>query len=157
MEPTFWRNRLPTCLIVGSMPEQITPISRAISDILTGAYMKKRLTQDVVAERADMSIWTLQKKLKARAPISATDLVILATAIGVDPAKVLEEAMEDVATAEKLASEGIPTISNQRQKKAKAPMGKRPSEMTEEELDAFEGEQAANRDPEIGHDEPESP
>lgn len=131
------------------MPEQITPISRAISDILTGAYMKKRLTQDVVAERAEMSIWTLQKKLKARAPISATDLVILAQAIGVDPSKVLEEAMEDVAAAEKLASVGIPTIAEQRRK--------RPSEMTEEELDAFEGEQAANRDPEIGHDEPEAP
>lgn len=131
------------------MPEQITPISRAISDILTGAYMKKRLTQDVVAERAGMSIWTLQKKLKARAPISATDLVILANAIGVDPTAVLEEAMADVAAAEKLASVGIPTIAEQRKK--------RPSEMTEEELDAFEGEQAANRDPEIGHDEPELP
>lgn len=131
------------------MPEQITPISRAISDILTGAYMKKRLTQEVVAERADMSIWTLQKKLKARAPITATDLVVLATAIGVDPAKVLEEAMEDVANAEKLVSAGIPTITEQRSKK-------RPSEMTEEELDAFEGEQAANRDPEIGHDESET-
>ena len=96
-----------------------------------------------------MSIWTLQKKLKARAPISATDLVILANAIGVDPAKVLEEAMSDVAEAEKLASVGIPTIAEQRKK--------RPSEMTEEELDAFEGEVAANTDPELGRDEPQTP
>lgn len=131
------------------MPEQITPISRAISDILTGAYMKKRLTQEVIAERADMSIWTLQKKLKARAPITATDLVILSKVIGVDPSDVLAEAMSDVEQAEKLVSAGIPTITEQRFKK-------RPSEMTEEELDAFKGEQAANRDPEIGHDEPET-
>lgn len=130
------------------MPEQITPISRAISDILTGAYMKKRLTQDVIAERANMSIWTLQKKLKARAPITATDLVVLAKVIGVDPGDVLAEAIDDVEQAEKLMSAGIPTITGQRKK--------RPSEMTEEELDAFEGEQAANRDPEIGYDEPET-
>lgn len=127
----------------------MTPISRAVSDILTGAYNKKRLTQEVVAERAGMSVWTLQRKLKAKAPITATDLVILSKAIGVSPAEVIEEAQRDVEHAEKLVSAGIPTITEQRFKK-------RPSEMTEEELDAFEGEQAANRDPEIGHDEPET-
>ncbi|WP_315637298.1 MULTISPECIES: hypothetical protein [Microbacterium] len=132
------------------MAEQISPISRAISDVLTGAYMKKRLTQDVVAERAQMSIWTLQKKLKARAPITATDLVILSTAIGVKPGDVLEEAMADVAHEERLASEGIRTIAEQARKK-------RPSEMTEEELDAFDGEAAANTHPDLGHDEPEHP
>lgn len=132
------------------MAEQISPISRAISDVLTGAYMKKRLTQDVVAQRARMSIWTLQKKLKARAPITATDLVILSAAIGVKPGDVLEEAMADVAHEERLASEGIPTIAEQTRKK-------RPSEMTEEELDAFDGEAAANTHPDLGHDEPEHP
>lgn len=132
------------------MAEQISPISRAISDVLTGAYMKKRLTQDVVAERAQMSIWTLQKKLKARAPITATDLVILSKAIGVKPGDVLEEAMADLAHEERLASEGIRTIAEQTRKK-------RPSEMTEEELDAFDGEAAANTHPDLGHDEPEHP
>jgi len=132
------------------MAEQISPISRAISDVLTGAYMKKRLTQDVVAERAQMSIWTLQKKLKARAPITATDLVILSKAIGVKPGDVLEEAMADLAHEERLASEGIRTIAEQARKK-------RPSEMTEEELDAFDGEAAANTHPDLGHDEPEHP
>lgn len=131
------------------MAEQMTPISRAVSDVLTGAYNKKRLTQEVVAERAGMSVWTLQKKLKARAPITATDLVVLAKAIGVNPGDVLEEAMADVEHAEKLASVGIPTIAEQRKKK--------PSEMTEEELDAFEGESAANTDPELGFDEPDAP
>ncbi len=97
-----------------------------------------------------MSIWTLQKKLKARAPITATDLVILSTAIGVKPGDVLEEAMADVAHEERLASEGIRTIAEQARKK-------RPSEMTEEELDAFDGEAAANTHPDLGHDEPEHP
>lgn len=132
------------------MAEKMTPISRAVSDVLTGAYNKKRLTQDVVAERADMSVWTLQKKLKGRAPISATDLVLLAQAIGVSPSAVLEEAMADVEHAAKLASEGVASISEHRRKK-------KPSEMTDEELEAFDGESAANTDPEIGHDEPELP
>ncbi|MDQ0726852.1 helix-turn-helix domain-containing protein [Microbacterium sp. W4I20] len=129
------------------MAENVTPISRAISDELTGAYTKRRLTQEELARRVEMPLVTLQKKLRARAPITATDLVLLSNAIGVDPAKVLTDAMEELANAERLASEGIPTIAGQRKK--------RPSEMTEEELDAFEGEQAANRDPELGHPEPD--
>lgn len=132
------------------MAENITPISRAISDELTGAYAKRRLTQEELARRADMPLVTLQKKLRGRAPISATDLVILANAIGIDPAKVLTDAVAEVETKDHLASVGIPTIAEQRIKK-------RPSEMTEEELDAFEGESAANTDPEMGFDEPESP
>jgi len=131
------------------MAEQVTPISRAISDVLTGAYARKRLTQEELAERAQMSIWTLQKKLRGRAPITATDLVIIARAIGIDPGKVLQEAIEEVDEAERLASEGIASISEHRNKK--------PSEMTEEELDAFEGESAANKDKELGHDEPDAP
>jgi transcriptional regulator with XRE-family HTH domain len=128
------------------MAEQITPISRAVSDILTGAYNKKRLTQEVVAQRAEMSIWTLQKKLKGRSPISATDLVVLSEAIGVDPAGVLQEAMDDVENARLLTSEGVASISEQRRKKT-------PATMTDEEL---EGERnAANTDPEMGGDEPD--
>lgn len=131
----------------------MTPISRAVSDILTGAYNKKRLTQEVVAERAGMSVWTLQRKLKAKAPISATDLVILSKAIGVNASDVIEEAERDVERAEKLASEGIANIADKREKKA---AGKKPSEMDEGELDAFEGESAANTDDELGHDESET-
>lgn len=128
------------------MAETVTPISQAISDVLTGAYARKRLTQEQIADRANMSLVTLQKKLRGRSPISATDLVVLAQAIGVDPAKVLEDALEDMNAT----SEGVASIADQRRKK-------RPSEMTEDELDAFDGEQAANTDDELGHDEPESP
>lgn len=71
--------------------------SQALSDALTGAYKARRLKQEVVAERAGMSIWTLQKKLKGRAPITATDLVILARAIGVTPAALIEAAEQLLA------------------------------------------------------------
>lgn len=130
------------------MGEQVTDISRAVSDKLTGAYASKRLTQEEIAERANMSIWTVQKKLRGRAPITATDLVVIAEAIGVSPAKILTEALDELKEQESLTSEGVASIADQRRKK-------RPSEMTEEELDAFEGESAANTDPELGHDEPD--
>lgn len=77
------------------MPENISDLSRAVSDVLTGEYAKKRLTQDELATRTEMSVWTLQKKLRGRSPVSATDLVVIAQAIGVDPAGVLTEAMAD--------------------------------------------------------------
>lgn len=125
------------------MAEQVTDISRAVSDRLTGAYASKRLTQEEIADRTQMSIWTLQKKLRGRAPITATDLVVIAQAIGVSPAKILTDALEDLE--EQKMSRGVANIADQRRKK--------PSEMTEEELDAFNGEQAASTDPEIGHDE----
>lgn len=128
----------------GSVSKQ-PAISQAVSDILTGYYNRKRLTQEVVAERAGMSLVTVQKKLKGTSPITATDLVILSKAIGVDPGDVINEAM-----AEASVSEAPISLDAQRKKK-------RPSEMTEEELDAFEGESAANTDPELGHDEPEHP
>ncbi len=127
------------------MADNITPISRAISDVLTGAYARKRLTQEQIADATDMPLVTVQKKLRGRAPVSATDLVILSNAIGVSPAKVLEDALEDLAEAEKLASEGIASISDHRRKK--------PSGMTEEEMEGVPS--AANTDPEIGYDEPE--
>lgn len=126
-----------------------SPISQAVSDILTGYYNRKRLTQEAVAKKAGMSIVTLQKKLKANAPITTTDLVILSRAIGVDPAKVIEEAEAEVAEREKLASVGVASISDQRQKK------KSSAEMTDEELEGVPS--AANTDPELGHDEPETP
>lgn len=128
------------------MAEQVTPISRAISDVLTGAYARKRLTQEEIAERAGMSIWTLQKKLRGRAPITATDLVILSQAIGVDPGKMLTEALADLEESKRLASEGVASLDDHRKKKT-------PAEMTEAEMEGVSS--AASTDPEIGYDEPD--
>lgn len=129
------------------MAENVSAVSRAISDELTGAYTKRRLTQEAIARETDMPLVTVQKKLRGRAPISATDLVILAQAIGVDPAKVLADAMAELEQAG-LASEGVASIAAQRRKKT-------PATMTDDEL---EGERnAANTDPEMGEDEPDAP
>lgn len=117
--------------------------SQALSDALTGAYKARRLKQDVVAERADMSIWTLQKKLKGRAPITATDLVVLARAIGVTPAYLLDE-------AEKLQREAMSEPpANVIQIRSKST----PGDGAQEDID--EQPSAANFDPEHDQDEPD--
>lgn len=93
--------------------------NQAVADALTGAYKSRRLKQEVLAERADMSIWTLQKKLKGRAPVTATDLVMLARAIGVPVSLILDEAdrleeerASDNATQEYATSDPSPTVED---------------------------------------------
>lgn len=124
-------------------PEQ-PAISRAVSDVLTGFYNRKRLTQEVVAARADMSVVTLQKKLKGKAPITATDLVVLSEAIGVDPREVLDQAMKDVSEA----SHNVNDLSKKRAERDR---------FTGEGFDEDGHERAANHDPEHELDEPEAP
>lgn len=146
MAATFLAKSTGSWRTLKNMAEQVTAISRAVSDVLTGAYMQKRLTQEDLAERANMSIWTLQKKLRGRSPITATDLVVIANAIGVNPGETLERALSHLAEQERAKSEGIASLSEHRRRKT-------PAEMTEEEL---EGERsAANTDPEHEYDEPD--
>ena len=128
-------------------PEQ-TPISRAISDVLTGYYSRRRLTQDLVAERAEMSIFTLQKKLKGKAPITATDLVVLSAAIGVEPETVLAEAMKEVAAM----SDAPPTIEAHVARKRAAA-----ADLTGKDVDERGQPHAANVDPEHERDDPDAP
>lgn len=121
-------------------------ISRALSDVFTGLYRKKRMTQDVFAAKAEMSLVTLQKKLKANSPITATDLVLMSRALGVEPKDVLAEAMADVD--EKAAvSEGPISLDAHRSKK--------PADMTDDEIAGLRG--VAGYDAELEEDEPENP
>jgi transcriptional regulator with XRE-family HTH domain len=123
-------------------------ISRVAADVLTGYYKRKRLTQEELAVRSEIPLTSLQKKLKGKAPITATDLVMLSRAIGIDPAKVMAEIVEEAETAERQMSEGIASISEHRNKKT-------PATMTDDELEAERS--AANTDPEHLEDEPDLP
>jgi transcriptional regulator with XRE-family HTH domain len=132
------------------MSEKVTPISRAISDVLTGAYARKRLTQEELSQRTGIPLVTLQKKLRGRSPISATDLVVIAEAIGVQPPKMLEEAMQElVDQADSGTSAAVASILDQRQKKT-------PAEMTDDELEAIQKKAAIN-DTELEQDESDLP
>jgi transcriptional regulator with XRE-family HTH domain len=123
------------------MAAERSPISQAISDVLTGFYKTRRLTQEVVAERAGMSITTLQKKLSGKGPITATDLVVLSQAIGVEPGRVITDAME------LLNSVSDAPVSLDAHRKAKSP-----AEMSDDEIDELQG--AAGHDPELEEPEP---
>lgn len=134
------------------MAENISDLSRALSDILTGEYSKKRQTQEELAARAEMSIWTLQKKLRGRAPISATDLVVISQAIGVDPAKVLDEAIEMAGmtlTDAVAMSEQPVSLDAHREKKNVA-------DMSVDEIESMR-KKAATSDDDLDKDEPDTP
>jgi transcriptional regulator with XRE-family HTH domain len=134
VETDFFSGRIggPSTLKGVSKPSKI---SRAISDVLTGAYKEERKTQDVIAEQADIPLVTLQKKLAGNSPISATDLVLIADAIGVDAGEVLNRARAKVAKSE--AAGNVTQL--------------RPSQMTDEQLEELPN--AANTDPEHMGDE----
>ena len=123
-------------------------ISRVAADVLTGYYKRKRLTQEELATAADIPLPTLQKKLKGNAPITATDLVMLSRAIGIDPAKVITEIVEEAEAEERRVSEDVASLDAHRKKKT-------PADMTEDEMESERS--AANTDPEIGFDEPDTP
>lgn len=126
------------------MASEITPISRALSDVFTGLYKKRRLTQPVFSERSGIPEPTLQKKLKGNAPISATDLVVMAQALGADPGEVLNEALKDLGMDS--VSEA-PISLDERRKKL--------SGMTDEQVAKLRG--VAGSDAELEEDEPGHP
>lgn len=118
----------------------------------------------------DWSKGTVDRRIAGTAPFLFKEIEVVARALNTTPTALAEQALKNYSGGteqegiEKLLAEQAATpvsdapvsLDDQRQKN-RTPRGKRPSEMTEEELDAFEGEQAANRDSEIGHDEPEAP
>lgn len=122
------------------MTSQQPLISRVASDVLTGYYKRKRLTQEELAERSGIALPTLQKKLKANAPITATDLVVLSQAIGVDPAEVMTEIVKEASVSEAPVS-----LSERR-------AAKTPADMSDTEREGLP-HAAFDDDPEIGHDE----
>ncbi len=117
-----------------------TRLSRALSAVLTGLYMRRRLTQARFAEMAGMSVFTLQKKLDGKAPITGTDLVIFAGILGVSVDEITEAALSDL---------GMSTVGRTVDGRRKLP-----SEMTDDELESLRS--AAIRDSELEGDEPPS-
>lgn len=113
----------------------------------------------------DWSKGTVDRRIAGTAPFLVKEIEIVARALNTTPAAIAEQALRNFSGTgveqdglERLIAEERPdvvseppiSISDQRRKK-------KPSEMTDDELEAFEGESAANTDPEIGHDQPELP
>lgn len=150
-------------------PKQPTTFDGHLGALIADSARRKG-GRAFLAELIGVSTKTIDRRSLGDGSYTVKEINIIAAALNTTPATLAEQALKNYAngTVEEgmqklLAEEGhevmsdpIPSIEDQREKR-QAPAGKRPSEMTEEELDAFEGEQAANRDPELGFDEPEAP
>lgn len=117
------------------------------ADILTGYYKRKRLTQEEVAERSGIPLTTVQKKLRGKSPINASELVVLSRAIGVDPVQVMAEIVKEADASDDTVSAPVVTIESRRPKT--------PAEMTDDELESQRS--AATFDSELEQDETEAP
>lgn len=118
------------------------PVTVKIADLLKRAQRASLLSQGEVAERAGMSVFTLQKKLAGNAPINVDDLLKITAAIGVDPGPIIDAAMDDPAVHALYPPDT--THHNV------TPL--HPRDMTVEQLEAIQ-RRAANHDPEADDDE----
>lgn len=138
---------------------------------VVGGLAKPHGGRPFLVSLLDWSKGTVDRRIAGTAPFLVKEIEIVARALNTTPTALGEQALKNYAGGSEqdglkklIAEEGAEPVSeppvsldDQRQKKSASPSGKRPSEMTEEELDAFDGEQAANTDPELGYDEPEAP
>lgn len=127
------------------------PVSREVGNVLRGKYKQEGMSQAKVAERAGMSITTLQKKIAGKSPITTDDLILIAGAIGVSAAGVMNEAIERAGGVEELLSQQAVSeapVSNVTQMPQRK---KRATELSIEELE--QQKHAAYRDPEAEEDE----
>lgn len=112
----------------------------------------------------DWSKGTVDRRLSGGAPFLVRELEIVARALNTTPAAIADQALRNFSDGSeeeglaKLVAEEFPaalsdlpvSLADHRRKKS-------PAEMTDDELEAFKGESAANTDPEHWGDEPEQP
>lgn len=132
-------------------PEQ-PEITRVAADVLTGYYKRARLTQEELASRSEIPLTSLQRKLRGTAPISATDLVMIARGIEIDPVDVMAEIMKELGKRERPDNDGVSEVPVSLDAHRR---NRTPADMEEEEWEGISN--AAGTDPELEQDEPESP
>lgn len=151
-------------------PKEPTTFDGHLGSLIADSARRKGGRQ-FIADLIGVSVKTVNRRALGDGSYTVKELQIIADALNMKPIELVERALRDYGggTVEEgvsklIASEGHHVVSDppasfeeHKRNRHSAPAGKRPSEMTEEELDAFEGEQAANRDPELGYDEPELP
>lgn len=115
-----------------------------------------------LASLTDWSEGTVERRVTGRTEFTVKELEIVAAALGSSPSNLVGQALRNYANGSE--QDGIAKLLRVEGPVSEAPVSldarrdrKKPSEMTEDELDAFQGEQAANTDPELGGDEPEAP
>lgn len=123
---------------------------------------KPRGGRQWLATLTDWSEGTVERRVTGRTEFTVKELEIVAAALGSSPATIVSHALRNYASSTE--QDGIAKLLREEGPVSETPISlterrsrKKPSDMTEEELDAFEGEVAANTDPELGRDEPDAP
>lgn len=111
----------------------------------------------------DWSKGTVDRRIAGTAPFLAKELEVVARALNTTPAAVAEQALKNYSAdgtsegglAKLIEEEGLHLVSEAPASLDEQRKKRTPAEMTDDEL---EGERsAANTDPEIGFDEPDTP
>ena len=111
-----------------------------------------------LATLTDWSEGTVERRVTGRTAFTVKELSIIAKALHTDRETIVGQALRNYAGGtdqdgiEKLMREEV-DVSDRPASLEAHRRKKKPSEMSEEELHAFEGEFAANTDAEYGHDE----
>ena len=105
---------------------------------------------------------TVIRRLKGESEFTVKELEIVAKAVNADPGEIVAQALRNYSGGDAeegvqklLVEEAAGPLSDAPASLAEHRANKTPAEMTEEEMEGVLN--AANRDPEIGRDEPEQP
>jgi transcriptional regulator with XRE-family HTH domain len=128
-------------------------ITRALGAVLTGAYMKKGLTRDVLAERTGISKSSLGRYLNGKLDLSAPNFQKIVDAIGDTRRTAAELYAEALADAEDMAREAE-RVSGVRGHNPVIPLRNRSADDLETSGDA---RAAMSRDPESDEPEDQAP
>lgn len=144
------------------MPIRKLPVTfdQHLGSVIDG-LAKPRGGRQWLATLTDWSEGTVERRVTGRTEFTVKELEIVAAALGSSPATIVSHALRNYANSTE--QDGITKLLREEGPVSETPISltarrnrKKPSDMTEEELDAFEGEVAANTDPELGHDEPDA-
>ena len=74
-------------------------ISRAVGDVVYGAYKRQRLSQAALVERTGISVTTMRRLIAGEAEFDVDQLFAISNALGISAADILAEAEKDVSSA----------------------------------------------------------
>lgn len=130
------------------MPQRTaSAYSQKLADVLTAEYKKRGYKQEQIQVALGYTVSTLQRKLDGKSEINAEDVIRISRYIGVDPTRVMDEAVELIG--------GLPPIVEPLASEAGSNVTDFPALDPEDTgaIDMYRGAKAAYRDAEADIDE----
>lgn len=118
-------------------------INSAFGKVLKGVVKENDQTQQTVADHLGQNIATVNRIFGGKRDITATQFLAIAELCREDPRAIIDRVLGKLRQMSEVPDNVVPLSS------------KRPSQMTDEEIEQLEG--AANRDAENEQDQPDAP